>query len=199
VSARWGRPVPATGPIRQPVHWLCGAILWLSGWKIRGDWPPAPKAVVVCAPHTSNWDGIWMLLAGGYFRITLKWMGKASLTQGPFGFIVKALGCVPVDRSARHDMVTQMADAFAARDAMLLAIPPEGTRDLRAEWKSGFYHIAHRAHVPIIIAMLDYGTRTIEIVDMFHPSGDYAGEIGRIRGYYARAVGKHKDKFAAGG
>jgi 1-acyl-sn-glycerol-3-phosphate acyltransferase len=137
-----------------------------------------------------------MLAAAGYFRITLQWMGKASLTQGPFGWLVKAVGCVPVDRSARHDMVSAMRDAFASRAKMLLAVPPEGTRSLTREWKTGFYYIACAAGVPIILTVLDYGTKTINVAGMFQPTGDYAADIPVIQQYYASAVGKHAARFA---
>ena len=195
---RWGRPAPYRGWVLEVVRWLCWCVLALSGWKIRGDWPALKKAVMVAAPHTSNWDGFYMLAAAGYFRITLRWMGKVSLAKGPFGWLIKALGVVPIDRSARNDMVQAMCDAFAGSDAMLLAVPPEGTRSRTPEWKSGFYHIARKAEVPIILSVLDYGTRTIRIAAVFHPTGDYEADIAVIQGYYRGAVGKHRAKFAAG-
>jgi 1-acyl-sn-glycerol-3-phosphate acyltransferase len=184
--------------LRELWRWICLAFLTLCGWKIRGDWPAAPKAVLIAAPHTSNWDGIYMLAAAGYFRISLKWMGKASLTQGPFGWLVKAMGCVPVDRSARNDLVSAMRDAFAARDRMLLAVPPEGTRALTPEWKTGFYYIACAAGVPIILSVLDYGSNTIRIAGTFQPTGDYNADIDAIQAHYRGASGKHKTRFSAG-
>jgi 1-acyl-sn-glycerol-3-phosphate acyltransferase len=197
-AAAWGRPAPYRGLGWQIVHYICGAALALSGWKIRGDWPALKKGVLIAAPHTSNWDGVWMLAAAGYFRITIQWMGKASLTQGPFGGVIKALGCVPVDRSARHDLVQAMARAFAARETMLLAVPPEGTRSLTPEWKSGFYHIANTAGVPIILTVLDYGTRTIRVAGVFQPTGDYEADLPLIQTYYRDARGRHRSRFSAG-
>jgi 1-acyl-sn-glycerol-3-phosphate acyltransferase len=195
--AAWGRPAAYRGWALEVLRYLFGGALALSGWRIDGDWPDLRKAVLVAAPHTSNWDAVYMLAAAAYFRITVRWMGKASLTQGPFGGVIKALGCVPIDRSARHDMVSAMRDAFAATDAMVLAVPPEGTRSLTPEWKTGFYHIARVAQVPIILSVLDYGTKTIRIAGVLQPSGDYAADIILIQGYYRGAVGKHRGKFAA--
>jgi 1-acyl-sn-glycerol-3-phosphate acyltransferase len=195
--APWGRPAPYRGAAAELWRWLCGAILFLGGWTVRGDWPPLPKAVLVAAPHTSNWDALYMLAAAGYFNISLQWMGKASLTQGPFGFIVKALGCVPIDRTARHDVVEAMREAFAEHETMLLAVPPEGTRGLTRVWKSGFYHIARAAGVPIILSVLDYRTKTIQIAAVFTPTGDYDTDIATIRQYYQAAHGKHRHKFTA--
>ena len=190
-----GRRARSRGLVSDVASAVCGAYLDLCGWKIRGDWPADPKAVIVAAPHTSNWDGIYMIAAAAYFRVKLGWMGKKSLTTGPLGFIVKWLGCVPIDRSGSNNMVSSMAEAFAARDEMLLLVPPEGTRGLVREWKSGFYHIARVAGVPLIIAVMDYGTRTIRIATVFHPTGDAEADIPAIQAYYKGAVGLHRENF----
>lgn len=181
---------------------ISAAYLKLGGWRTQGDWPSSnegglDKAVLVAAPHTSNWDGLNMLAAAGYYRVKLRWMGKASLTRGPFGWLIKALGCVPIDRSQSNDVVRVMADAFAASKEMLLAIPPEGTRSAVREWKSGFYHIAVAAGVPILLTVLDYGTRRIRLAAVFYPSGDYEADLPLIRAHYADAKGKRREKFVA--
>ena len=173
------------------------AHLKLTGWRMQGDWPTIDKMVLVAAPHTSNWDGLQMLVAAGYYRIRLRWMGKKSLTTGPFGWIIKALGCVPIDRSQSHDVVKTMADAIGAADSMVLAIPPEGTRARVNEWKSGFYHIAHGAGVPLVISVLDYGTKSVSLAAVMEPSGDYDADLALIRAHYATAKGKHAAQFAA--
>ena len=176
---------------------ISGAYLKLGRWTVHGDWPPLDKAVLVAAPHTSNWDGLNMLAAAGYYRVKLRWMGKASLTRGPFGWLIKALGCVPIDRSQSNDVVRAMADAFAATDRMLLAIPPEGTRSAVREWKSGFYHIAVAAGVPILLTVLDYGTKRISLAAVVYPTEDYEADLPLIRAYYAAAKGKRQEKFVA--
>jgi 1-acyl-sn-glycerol-3-phosphate acyltransferase len=178
------------------VRLVCGAFLRMSGWRMRGDWPGLDKAVLLAAPHTSNWDGLYMLAAAGYYRIKLRWMGKKSLTTGPFGWLMVWLGCVAVDRTASQDLVRTMSDQFAARDAMVLAIAPEGSRSLSTEWKSGFYRIAHGAGAPIVMSVLDYGTRTISLAAVLYPEGDYEADLALIRSHYVRAVGKNPDKFA---
>ncbi len=190
-------PAPYAGLGSELVRWVSLAYLKLNGWTMRGDWPALAKVVLVAAPHTSNWDGLNMLAAAGYYRVKLRWMGKKSLTQGPFGWLIKALGCVPIDRSSSHDVVNNMRDEFAARDSMVLAIPPEGTRSAVREWKSGFYHIAVAAAVPIVLSVLDYRRKTMSIAAIVHPGGDYAADLALIRGYYANAVGKHPGLFIA--
>jgi len=191
------RPARFSGPASEILRWISGAYLRLSGWQMQGDWPDLDKAVLVAAPHTSNWDGLMMLAAAACYRVKLRWMGKKSLTEGPFGGLVKALGCVPIDRSASHDLVKAMGQAFAARSHMILAIPPEGTRSLTRQWKTGFYHIAVQAQVPIIVTVLDYGTKTVNIANVIIPNGDYESDLQTILTYYVNARGKHTLKFSA--
>jgi 1-acyl-sn-glycerol-3-phosphate acyltransferase len=162
---------------------------------MEGDWPDAPRMVLVCGPHTSNWDGIWMLAAAGYWRVRLRYMGKKSLTEGPFGGFVKWTGCIPVDRSKSNDLVEQMRQAFAAEPSLVLAIPPEGSRGKVEKWKTGYYHIAMAADVPIVLAVLDYGTRRIRISGALSPTGDYAADYALIRTHSADARGKYPELF----
>ena len=189
------RPAHARGFVSDAARFVCATYLQLAGWKLRGDWPGLDKAVLIAAPHTSNWDGINMLATAGFYRVKLRWMGKKSLTQGPFGWLIRWLGCVPIDRSGANDVVRAMADAFAAAPRMILAIPPEGTRSATREWKTGFYHIARAAGVPLVLSVLDYGTKSVSLAAVVHPSGDYAADLPIIQRYYASAVGKHRAKF----
>lgn len=195
IDGSTARAAPYRGVGSEIVRWLSFVYLRLAGWKMRGDWPGLDKAVLVAAPHTSNWDGLNMLATAGYYRVKLAWMGKKSLTQGPFGWVLKAMGCVPIDRSQSNDVVAAMREAFAARKRMILAIPPEGTRSLAREWKSGFYHIAHGAGVPLVISVLDYGTKTVNLAAVVTPSGDYEADLALIRAHYLGATGKHAEKF----
>ncbi len=194
IAPSTARPAPSKGLFSSFVGACCIVYLKLTGWRMQGDWPAIEKMVLVAAPHTSNWDGLNMLAAAGYYRIRLRWMGKKSLTKGPFGWLIKALGCVPIDRSANNDVVKTMAEAFGAEDRMVLAIPPEGTRSRVSEWKSGFYHIAVAAGVPIVLSVLDYKRKTMSIAAVIHPSGNYEADLPIIRAYYAYAVGKHPAK-----
>lgn len=189
------RPGPWRGLVFELYRLLCRCWLRLFGWRVEGDWPGHRKAVLVAAPHTSNWDGLHMLATAGYYRIKLSWMGKAELTHGPFGGLVRRAGCVPIDRSGPQDMVEQMGRAFDQSDVLVLAIPPEGSRSKTAGWKSGFYQIARRAGVPIVLSVLDYGTKTVRLSGEVHPSGDYAADLALIMSHYDGASGKYPDKF----
>ena len=177
------------------VRGLSWLYLKATGWHIADDWPDLKKAVVVAAPHTSNWDGLTMLAVAGWYRSKLSWMGKASLVTGPLGSLMRRAGCVPVDRKSSNDVVEQMAEAFATRDSLVLAVAPEGTRDANAKWKSGFYHIAHAADVPLVMAVLDYKTRILGVTQPFKTTGNYGVDMRTILGYYDGVEGKKPEKF----
>ncbi len=188
------KPAARAGVWRAIWSRLCTGWLTLGGWRMEGDWPGVDKAVIIAAPHTSNWDGINMLAAAGHYRIKLSWMGKKSLTTGPFGGLVKWLGCVPVSRGAGQDMVGQMREAFAKADYMVLAIAPEGTRSLADSWKFGYYHVAREAGVPIIMSVLDYGQKRIALSGVIWPGGDIAADYELIRSHYESARGKFPER-----
>ena len=171
------------------------AFLRLQGWKIEGDWPGHRKAVLLAAPHTSNLDGFLMLATAAHYRVKLRWMGKKSLTAGPFGRLLLWLGCVPVDRSAAHGLVGEMAAAFEQADQMVLAVPPEGTRGQTTGWKQGYYHIAHAANVPIIFSVLDFGTKTVRLSGELLTRGDYEADWPTVRAHYRSARGTIPSKF----
>lgn len=192
------RPAPPRGIVPEVVRWLCGAALRLSGWTVRGTWPALDKAVAIVAPHTSYWDGPVLLAAAGYLRVKPKWLGKASLVRGPFGGLLRWLGCIPIDRSAGGDVIRTVSEAFRTRDRMILALAPEGTRSLTPEWKTGFYRMACAAGVPIIVGVIDYRTRTVSLPVVFHPTGDYAVDRVRIQSYYRDAVGRNPDQSHCG-
>ncbi len=198
-DATSARPRPRGSLGMEIWHWLCRGFLWAGGWKIACDWPADAKVVITAAPHTSNWDGIWMVAAAGAWRARLRYMGKKSLTQGPFGWAVRWSGCIPIDRSKANDVVQASINAFAAADDLILAVPPEGTRDVVEKWKSGFYHIAVGAGVPITTAVMDYATRTVTLKITLWPSGDYAQDLPIIQAAYADAKGKYPEKFVMTG
>jgi 1-acyl-sn-glycerol-3-phosphate acyltransferase len=189
-------PYRGLGP--ELYRWGSHLFFFLGRWKVAGDFPLHPKAVVLAAPHTSNWDGLWMIAAAGIYRVRLRWMGKASLGKGPLGWLARLAGLVPIDRSGGKDLVQSTVQAFNESDQLLMAIAPEGTRSAVGEWKSGFYHIARLANVPIIFAVMDYGTRTVRISGEIWPTGDYEADLATIRTHYADARGKHAGRFSLG-
>ncbi len=189
------RPRPRSSLGMDVWHVLCRIFLRLGGWKVACDWPAVPRMVITAGPHTSNWDGIWMIAAAGAWRIRLRYMGKASLTRGPLGWAARWSGCIPVDRASSNDVVSASIAAFDAADDLILVVAPEGTRDAVQKWKSGFYHIAAGAGVPIATAVMDYATRTVSLSILLWPSGDYAKDLPIIQQAYASARGKNHHNF----
>ena len=136
-----------------------------------------------------------MLAVAGWYRVKLSYMGKKSLTTGPFGWLVKRTGCIPIERGQSTDIVGQMRTAFVAADSLFLAVAPEGTRQRATQWKSGYYHIAHSAGVPLLMSVLDYGTRTVRLAGPMKTSGDFAADLPAILAAYSTAKGLNADQF----
>jgi 1-acyl-sn-glycerol-3-phosphate acyltransferase len=158
--------------------------LWLRGWKLAGQKPSEAKYLILAAPHTSNWDVPLMLSMAWIYGIRVRWIGKHTLFKWPLGPLMRWLGGVPVDRRARHNAVEQMVDEFNRRDELALLITPEGTRSRAEYWKSGFYHIARSANVPIVLGLLDFKNRVGGLFDVMHPTGDLKADMDRIRAFY---------------
>lgn len=163
-----------------------------SGWRLEGEFPDVPKLVLIVAPHSSWWDGIWGLLFKVALGADIEFMAKRELFRWPLGGPLRRLGGVPVERRAAHDVVGQMVDRFRARERLWLCIEPEGTRKAVTKWKSGFWHIARKAGVPILPAYFDYPRKVIGLGPLFHPGVDRAADIAALRAFYAPYKGKHR-------
>ncbi|MEO7655204.1 MAG: lysophospholipid acyltransferase family protein, partial [Sphingomicrobium sp.] len=170
------------------------ALYRLRGWRIEGELPPAKKFVLVGAPHTSNWDFALFLGATDALGIRPSYLGKHSLFRWPMQRFMLDMGGIPVDRTTRAHYVDQVVAEFADRAALALVIAPEGTRHSNGRWKSGFYHIATGAAVPIVLARIDRPRRTIQIGPAILPSGDYRADLRRIADFY-RAADPEEPRF----
>lgn len=157
--------------------------------------PASPRYVLIAAPHTSNWDFVFMLAMAWSLQVRLHWMGKASLFAPPLGGLFRALGGLPAHRDLRSNLVDQSVARFAERPDLVLAVPAEGTRGRGSNWRSGFYHIARLAEVPIVLGYLDYARRRGGLGPELRPSGDVRADMDRIRAFYADKVGRHPSKF----
>jgi 1-acyl-sn-glycerol-3-phosphate acyltransferase len=164
------------------------------GWKVETAVPLPPKMVFIAAPHTSNWDVPFMLAGAWALGIKLSWLGKHTLFRGAlWGRFMKAVGGVPVDRRSSSSTVSRIADVFHGVDRMYLAISPEGTRRKAEHWRSGFYHIAREAGVPIGLGYLDFGRKRAGVGGLLTPSGDVRADMDDIRAFYADIRGKRPD------
>jgi 1-acyl-sn-glycerol-3-phosphate acyltransferase len=174
---------------------LARAFLGLSGWAFEGGLPASRRYVLIAAPHTSNWDFVYMIAMAWTLGVRLSWMGKASLFGPLLGWLFRALGGIPIRRDQRSSVVEQSAARFAATDELILAVPAEGTRGRAATWRSGFYRIARLADVPIVLGYLDYARKRGGLGPEIRPSGDLKADMDRIRTFYADKVGRFPDQF----
>lgn len=166
------------------------ALLALLRWRIRGNVPDRPKLVIIVAPHTSNWDFVVGVAAKFALGLRVLWIGKHTLFRFPLGPLMRALGGMPVDRSASQNVVHRVADEFAHRDKLVLAVTPEGTRKHVERWRTGFYHIASQAGVPIVTVALNWGERSVDIGHAFTPTGDVEGDIRLLQEQFAHVRGR---------
>ena len=183
-----------TPAIRNIMPIISKIILYSLGWKIKGKLPNAPKYVMIAAPHTSNWDYFYTLLIAFTLKIPIWAMGKKSLTTGPFGWFMKWIGIIPIDRSKSNNVVDQTIQQFNTNKKLVILVPPAGTRNKVAYWKTGFYYIANGAKVPIALGFLDYGEKTGGIGPLFYPTGDIDADMNEIKKFYIDIKGKHQEK-----
>ena len=154
------------------------------GWKAIGAPPANRRCVIIAAPHTSNWDFLYFLGLTDALGIKAHFMAKLSLFRWPFGRFMREMGGVPVDRSGGRDQVAQMIAEFGRRDEFMLTIAPEGTRGAVRQWRTGFYHIAHGAGVPLVCGLMDYRTRTSGLGPAIVTTGDYAADMAKVAEFY---------------
>lgn len=167
----------------------------LMGWKVIDHATDIPKCVMAIAPHTSNHDFIVGKLAYSSLGRTANFLMKKEWFFFPFNLIFKSMGGIPVHRQKNNSMTDAMAAEFAKHDHLHLAITPEGTRKPVKKWKRGFYYIAMKAEVPIMLVALDYGKKEATVMDIFHPTGDYDADIVKIRAYYKDVTAKKPENF----
>ncbi len=162
---------------------VSGWLLALAGWRCAGQ-PPAGSCVAIGAPHTSNWDFCLMLALALHHRLRLVWLGKHTLFCGPLGWLMVWLGGVAVDRTRTNGLVETAVEAFRAHEQLILVIAPEGTRRRGVRWKTGFWHIADAAGVPVVLGYIDWRNKVVGLGPAMHTSGDLDADLMAIRAFY---------------
>jgi 1-acyl-sn-glycerol-3-phosphate acyltransferase len=166
-------------------------MLALGGWRIEGELPDLPRFVIAVAPHTSNWDFVVGLATMFALDIRLAWIGKHTLFRWPFARVLRWLGGIPVDRSRPNGVVDDSIRAFTRSERLILAIAPEGTRKRVERFRSGFLHIARGAHVPVLLAALDYDARCVRFGPLIGVGEDVEGERAGIEAHFAGVRGRN--------
>lgn len=172
-------------------------ILKLTGWKHNvPDEYKIKKGVMVGAPHTSNWDILYSLAGMWAAEYRPKFFIKKEWTEKPLiGAFIKWLGGIPVDRSKRNNLVDYSAELLQKEDELILLVPVEGTRSRVKEWKKGFYHIARKADMPVILAYLDYKKKEAGVGKIMRLSGDFEKDMEEIEAFYKNITAKYPDKY----
>lgn len=178
-------------PIPQRVATLA---LRLRGWRLSGEPPTPRKYLIVFAPHTCNWDLLLGLLAAAGFGLRISWLGKDTIFRWPVAGLLRHLGGIPVRRSQFEGLVGQVVAAYAAADSLVIGMTPEGTRSLTPYWRSGFYHMARGAGIPIVLASVDRPTKRITLGPALELDGDPHRDMEAIRFFYRKVQGIHPER-----
>jgi len=190
-------PGPAIARLGSPTAQRLGRfVLKQLGWQVQGELPDLPKMVAAVAPHTSNWDFVIALAASFALDIKISFLGKHSIFIWPLRRFLLRFGGIPVERSSRHGVVTQLVTAFSQQPQLILGLAPEGTRKKVMEWKSGFWQIARQAQVPIVLVGLDYANKTLVFGPALAPSEDFAADLAQMKAFFLQMQPRHPADFA---
>ena len=190
-------PMPASLPQvpgnRRFSRWLGRTILRLGGWRVLDPMPTEGRAVVIFAPHSSNWDGLWGFAVKLGMGVDARVLAKSQLFWWPLGVLMRRLGGIPLDRAAPQGTIGQAVDLIQRSEKVWYVLAPEGTRKAVKDWKPGFLKIAHQAGVPVVPAYFDYSSRTIGFGPPIELSDDMDADIARIQRWYAPYKGRNHD------
>jgi len=171
-------------------------LLLVTGWQLEGEVPDLKKCIIIGAPHTSNWDFFFGFLYKMYFGLNIHFLMKHELFQFPFGMFFRAVGGIPVDRHKKNNLVETLYVKFSQAKNFYLALSPEGTRNKVKEWKRGFYYIAKKANVPIVMAYMDYERKVVGVGQVFYPGKSIEEDMAAIKEYYGKIQAKFPEKFS---
>ena len=166
------------------------------GWRMRFKPLPGPHGVAVVYPHTSNWDFFVGLLGKWALGLPFRWLAKDALFRGPLGHVMRYLGGIAVDRSTTMGATAQLAQTMKQSAWCWIGITPEGTRSYRPHWRTGFYHLALTAGVPVLIVYLDYPNKVLGLVDSVMLTGDQAVDMAAIAAACKGHEGLHPENAA---
>lgn len=171
-------------PSNPVAEWLGRSVLRLMGWRIEGAMPPIDKFVAIGAHHTSNWDFVIFIALKFVLRLNARWFGKHAIFRWPFGGLMRSWGGIAIQRHLSLNMVEQAIQSFREHRQFILVLSPEGTRKKVDRWKTGFYHIAVGAGVPIVPGALDFANRRVVIGPPFQPTGNMQADMRELMAFF---------------
>lgn len=175
---------------------LARLTFWITGWKVAGSWPEGlKKAVLIAIPHTSNWDLLYARAAFYILDVPVRFTIKKEVMVGPLGWLIKALGGISIDRrrtagKRKQTYTESMIRMLKEMEEMVIMVTPEGTRSYAPKWKTGFYHIARGAEVPVVIGYLDYKLKCAGIGPVVQPTGNIDEDIEKMKAFGRGVTGK---------
>lgn len=188
--------LPPNAPRTPPnafARWIGRTVLRLGGWRMAGEMPDTAKLVLIGAPHSSNWDGIWGFAAKLAMGLDVRVLGKDALFKVPgLGALIRRLGVIPVDRSNPAGVVEQAAAMIRASERFWYALAPEGTRRRVEKWKAGFWKIARAADVPVLPVYFHYPDKVIGVGPLWRMTDDFNADMRRVRDWYAPWKGRNR-------
>jgi 1-acyl-sn-glycerol-3-phosphate acyltransferase len=168
--------------------------LWLTRWSIVNRPADLPKYILVVGPHTSNWDFVNGVFMRSVLQLDIRFLGKSQLFRPPFGWLFRAMGGYPLERSKSGNQVDAVVKIFNSKEKFRVAMAPEGTRAKVTKLKTGFYYIAKLAQIPIIMATIDYGPREVRFSEPFFPGVDPQKDIAFITNWFSQSKGKYPER-----
>jgi 1-acyl-sn-glycerol-3-phosphate acyltransferase len=189
VIRKFSKTIFVTPVVNSVLGFLSLVIMTLVGWRIDGERPTHKKYMLLAAPHTSNWDFALIVMVAFRLKLDVHWMGKSTLFPFPLRAVMIWLGGIPIDRNRASNVVDQMVDQFNVRESLVVLVPPEGTRSKVDRWKSGFYHIAVQAKIPIVLGFVDAKTKQIGFGPDFFPTENMEADIKKMKLFYEQKTG----------
>lgn len=183
---------------------IARTFLWLWGWKTNQNTPEGyERSVMLAVPHTSNWDIVFARSAFAILGVPVKFTIKKEWLAPPFGWLLRPLGAIGIDRSPkkpgepRPSMVEAMATLFAEHTGpLVILVTPEGTRSYTKQWRTGFYYVAKQAGVPVTLGYLDYKKKEAGVGAIIHLTDDMEADMRKIMAFYREKAPKYTEKFA---
>jgi len=175
-----------------------------QGWKFDRTVPVEEyrRSVVIAAPHTSNWDFVYAMGAFDEMKVPIKFTIKKEWMRFPMNLVIEPMGGVAIDRkpkegvSKKESTVSAMVNLFTKYEEFCMLVTPEATRSRREKWKTGFYHIANQAQVPIALSYCDYKEKICGVKKLVHPTGDMDKDMNIIMKFYQNIPAKFPEKFS---